>query len=132
MNNSYIIDLAGVADRTELHDRVEQGIPVPERGRYGTGMAFLPKDEEARTAILAKIRREVECENCTLSHVRDVPVNSGCIGEMAAKTEPHISQLFITSDTHIGEGELELECAVALRFRIPGERLALAVGQNGR
>ena len=84
-----------------------QGIPVPERGRYGTGMAFLPKDEEARTAILAKIRREVECENCTLSHVRDVPVNSGCIGEMAAKTEPHISQLFITSDTHIGEGELE-------------------------
>ena len=22
MNNSYIIDLAGVADRTELHDRV--------------------------------------------------------------------------------------------------------------
>ena len=30
MNNSYIIDLAGVADRTELHDRIEQGIPVPE------------------------------------------------------------------------------------------------------
>ncbi len=30
MNNSYIIDLAGVEDRTELHDRVEQGIPLPE------------------------------------------------------------------------------------------------------
>ena len=30
MNNSYIIDLAGVEDRTELHDRIEQGIKVPE------------------------------------------------------------------------------------------------------
>lgn len=30
MNNSYIIDLAGVADRTELHDRIEQGMQVPE------------------------------------------------------------------------------------------------------
>ena len=30
MDNSYIIDLAGVSNRTELHDRIEQGIPVPE------------------------------------------------------------------------------------------------------
>ena len=30
MNNSYIIDLAGVEDRTELHDRIEQGIKVTE------------------------------------------------------------------------------------------------------
>ena len=25
-----------------------QGIPVPERSRYGTGMIFLPKDEKKR------------------------------------------------------------------------------------
>ena len=29
-----------------------QGIPVPEKGRYGTGLIFLPKDEEAQGGIL--------------------------------------------------------------------------------
>ena len=30
MSNSYYIDLTGVENRTELHDRIEQGLPVPE------------------------------------------------------------------------------------------------------
>ena len=30
MSNSYYIDLTGVEDRTELHDRIEQALPVPE------------------------------------------------------------------------------------------------------
>lgn len=29
-----------------------QGIPVPEKGRYGTGLVFLPKDEGAQASIL--------------------------------------------------------------------------------
>ena len=30
MNNEYIIDLAGVAARKELHERIEGALPVPE------------------------------------------------------------------------------------------------------
>ena len=30
MNNEYIIDLAGVAARKELHERIEAALPVPE------------------------------------------------------------------------------------------------------
>ena len=30
MSNSFYIDLTGVENRTELHDRIEQGLPVPE------------------------------------------------------------------------------------------------------
>ena len=30
MNNSYFVDLTGVENRTELHDRIEQELPVPD------------------------------------------------------------------------------------------------------
>ena len=29
-----------------------QGIPVPEKGQYGTGLVFLPKEKEAQEAIM--------------------------------------------------------------------------------
>ena len=35
-----------------------QGIPVPEKGKYGTGLVFLPKDEKAGV-ILAVLRLSV-------------------------------------------------------------------------
>ena len=30
-----------------------QGIPVPEKGKYGTGLVFLPKDEKSQQEILS-------------------------------------------------------------------------------
>ena len=33
-----------------------QGIPVPEKGKYGTGLVFLPRDEKAQNDILS-VRR---------------------------------------------------------------------------
>jgi ribonuclease inhibitor len=30
MNNEYVIDLAGVSARKELHERIEAALPVPE------------------------------------------------------------------------------------------------------
>ena len=47
-----------------------QGIPVPEKGRYGTGLMFLPKDEVKRKRILESVRAEVEHDGCILSHIR--------------------------------------------------------------
>ena len=39
-----------------------QGIPVPEKGKYGTGLLFLPKDEKDQGAILSIIIEEIEKE----------------------------------------------------------------------
>ena len=36
MNNDYIIDLTGVKSRDELHDRIEEILPVP--GWYGRNL----------------------------------------------------------------------------------------------
>ena len=51
-----------------------QGIPVPEKGKYGTGLVFLPKDEAQRSAILSIMIEEIEKEGLTLMHLRKVPV----------------------------------------------------------
>ena len=73
-----------------------QGIPVPEKGRYGTGLVFLPKDPTQQEDILRAILEEVEREGLQLMHVRTVPVNSDILGQEALATEPDIKQLFIT------------------------------------
>ncbi len=73
-----------------------QGIPVPEKGRYGTGLVFLPKDEKTQQGILRIMLEEVEREGLQLMHVRSVPVNSDILGKDAQAAEPDIKQVFIT------------------------------------
>ena len=73
-----------------------QGIPVPEKGKYGTGLVFLPKDSTEQQKILSIIIEEVEREGLQLMHLRTVPTNPDCLGEGALSTEPDIKQVFIT------------------------------------
>lgn len=73
-----------------------QGIPVPEKGRYGTGLIFLPKDPKTQGSILSIMLEEVEREGLQLMHIRTVPVNSEILGEEARAVEPDIKQVFIT------------------------------------
>ncbi len=76
-----------------------QGIPVPEKGKYGTGLVFLPKDEKQQQAILSIMIEEIEREGLSLMHLRTVPTNPDCLGVSALDTEPAIKQVFITGVT---------------------------------
>ena len=73
-----------------------QGIPVPEKGKYGTGLVFLPKEEKQQQEILSIMIEEIEREGLQLMHLRTVPTNPSCLGEAALSTEPDIKQVFIT------------------------------------
>ncbi len=73
-----------------------QGIPVPEKGKYGTGLVFLPKDEKAQQDILSVMIEEIEREGLTLMHLRTVPTNPEVLGAAAREVEPDIKQIFIT------------------------------------
>lgn len=73
-----------------------QGIPVPEKGKYGTGIIFLPKDEKLQQDILSVLIEEIEREGLQLMHLRTVPTNPDCLGTSALSTEPAIKQIFIT------------------------------------
>ena len=71
------------------------GIPVPEKGRYGVGMVFLPKDSADNAAFMEIIDSCVQANNLSIMHVREVPVNSEILGSKARETEPDIRQIFI-------------------------------------
>ncbi len=72
-----------------------QGIPVPEKGKYGTGLVFLPKDEKAQQDILSVMIEEIEREGLTLMHMRTVPTNPEVLGAAAREVEPDIKQIFV-------------------------------------
>lgn len=73
-----------------------QGIPVPEKGKYGTGLLFLPKIEKDQAAMLSIAIEEIEKEGLTLMHLRNVPTNPDILGQDALVHEPDIKQMFIT------------------------------------
>ncbi len=73
-----------------------QGIPVPEKGHYGTGIVFLPKDAERQSEILRVMLEEIERVGLQLMHLRTVPVNTDVPGVAAREVMPDIKQVFIT------------------------------------
>ena len=73
-----------------------QGIPVPEKGKYGTGLVFLPKDEKAQQEVLSVMIEEIEREGLQLMHLRAVPTNPEVLGAAALEVEPDIKQVFVT------------------------------------
>ena len=73
-----------------------QGIPVPEKGKYGTGLVFLPKDEKAQQEILSIMIEEIEREGLQLMHLRAVPTCPEVLGAAAREVEPDIKQIFVT------------------------------------
>jgi glutamate synthase (NADPH/NADH) large chain len=73
-----------------------QGIPVPEKGKYGTGLVFFPKDKIQQEAILQIMTEEIEKEGLSLMHLRQVPTQPDILGADALASEPDIKQVFIT------------------------------------
>ncbi len=94
-----------------------QGIPVPEKGHYGTGLVFLPKDEKAQQEILAVMIEEIEREGLTLMHMRSVPTCPEVLGVGARDVEPDIKQIFVTGLTPdpspVGEGGILLQSSAS-------------------
>lgn len=72
-----------------------QGIAVPEKGRYGTGLVFMPHDPESQKIIIDVIEREAIALGLKLIALRDVPTNNEQLGEVARSAEPAIKQIFV-------------------------------------
>lgn len=76
-----------------------QGIPVPEKGRYGTGLLFLPRGrEDTARMVLGVIEREAFALGMKLMAVRNVPTNNRPLGETARSAEPDIKQIFVSDE----------------------------------
>ncbi len=88
-----------------------QGIPVPEKGKYGTGLVFLPQTEKEANQCIDIIRQALETEGLQILAVRNVPVNSDILGDISRQNEPAIRQLFVVGEDDTDSLERKLYIA---------------------
>ena len=99
------------------------GIPVPERGRYGVGMLFMPKETDDYESFISIIRETVAEEGLTLMYQRDVPVNSNVLGHDAAMSEPLVKQIFICGEEEIDVDVRIYEERLQSRLYVVGKKI---------
>ena len=103
-----------------------QGIPVPEKGRYGTGLVFLPKDAALQSEVLSIMIEEIEREGLNLMHLRTVPTNPEVLGVAAREVEPAVKQIFINGVSEDRAPELE---RILYKIRKKTENRVAALGE---
>ncbi|MDR1919431.1 MAG: glutamate synthase subunit alpha, partial [Tannerellaceae bacterium] len=101
-------DGAGITTQIPHEFILLQGIPVPEKGKYGTGLVFLPKDKEQVDWYMNLLEETLIQERLKLLATREVPVNSEILGEISRANEPEIRQLFIVEEEASDELERKL------------------------
>lgn len=99
------------------------GHHLPEKGYYGLGVIFFPKDEEKRKIIKAQFVKTLESLSLKLIFFRDTPTNSKYAGPTALRYEPHVEHCFIADVNGQLEG-IELERRLYLLKKITNRELA--------
>jgi len=79
----------------DLFFQEESGFPLPAAGQYGVAMCFLPQDKARKNELKELIAGVAEAEGQTVLGWRDVPVDTGHVGETANLSRPHVAQLFV-------------------------------------
>ncbi|MDR2367236.1 MAG: glutamate synthase large subunit [Deltaproteobacteria bacterium] len=103
------------------------GPDLPEAGRWGLGMIFLPREEGASSRCRELVENQAEALGWRLAGWREVPIEPSALGRMAAETMPSVWQFAAVSPLRPGEDEEGLERRLyVLRKSI--ERKALSVG----
>ncbi len=83
---------------------VSEGISLPEEGKYGVGMLFLPQDESLRRETERKLEAIVNEEGQTFLGWRTVPTDDSMLGNAAKAAMPYIRQLFIQKSENVKAG----------------------------
>ena len=68
---------------------------IPEAGNYAVGNVFLPKKENQSNYCVSVFEENIKKQGLRLLGWRNVPVNKGIPGRIAAETEPFVKQIFI-------------------------------------
>ncbi|MGC8765182.1 MAG: glutamate synthase large subunit [Brevinematia bacterium] len=87
--------LIQIPDRFFRYECEKAGIKLPEYGRYGVGVVFLPKIEKERNLIKQWLEEIIREEGGILLGWRNVPVDNSMIGKTAKSLEPVMEQIFI-------------------------------------
>ena len=71
------------------------GISLPAKGKYATGIVFLPTEKKEQEHIVKTFEKIVKEEGQDTLGWRDVPVDDSRIGVEAKRSQPRIKQIFI-------------------------------------
>src|SRR6185295_9470774 len=94
--------------------RAEAGFDLPEPGRYGVAVCFLPPGNPAEAMRLVEER--VEAEGQQVLGWREVPVNEGACGSASRAVAPRIAQLFVgAGDDSLDQDSFERKLYVIRR-----------------
>jgi glutamate synthase (NADPH) large chain len=100
-------DGAGVLIQVPRDFYLIQGFSLPQEGKYGTGLIFLPQDKDEALICEKTLLDIAHEEGLNLIGFREVPRDNSVIGEIAKSTEPYIKQIFLKAD--LSQDELELK-----------------------
>src|SRR4051812_17011897 len=89
--------LIQMPDALLRHWAGEQGIELPQPGRYAVAMCFLPAELKARDATIAHFERFIRAEGQTLLGWRDVPTDTTGLGARVIETMPAIRQAIVAA-----------------------------------
>src|ERR671916_718601 len=77
----------------DLFLRAEVDFELPEQGRYGVAVCFMPSGNP--TEAMRLLEERVEAEGQQVLGWREVPVNEGACGSASRAVAPRIAQLFV-------------------------------------
>src|SRR6185437_1481987 len=88
---------------------------LPEAGKYGVGMVFLPVEPQQRLICEGIVERVAQEEGLSVLGWRDTPINSDAIGRQARASQPYIEQVFLETRPEWTQDELERKLYVTRR-----------------
>jgi glutamate synthase domain-containing protein 1 len=91
------------------------GFSLPEPGKYGVGMMFLPVEPQQRLLCEGIVERIAREEGFAVLGWRDTPVHADSIGRMARATQPYIEQIFLRAAPDLTEDQLDRKLYVVRR-----------------
>ncbi|TRY17401.1 glutamate synthase large subunit [Tessaracoccus rhinocerotis] len=95
-------------------------VKLPEQGGYAVGMAFLPREADARAEARAAIERIAEEEDLDVLAWREVPVETATLSSISLDAMPHFEHLVVAG--RAGQLGIDLDrLAFVLRRRVQHE-----------
>lgn len=117
-------DGAGIL--TQIPDaflRAQVAFELPAAGHYAVGIAFLPDDDAADAAAVARIEQIAAEESLTVLGWREVPTAPDLLGATARSVMPRFRQLFLAA----ASGEQSPADGAAVRTGIELDRIGFVV-----
>ncbi len=86
---------------------IQEGIKLPNEGRYAVAMCFLPNDDHLNAVVRAELEKRSKDNGMAILGWREVPVDPNVIGLSARSIMPKIAQLFVSAPDDVNGDDFE-------------------------